>query len=108
MERRRIEVGICLRVDAAPEVVIGVGLGRYLRRKELERRIPPVNLCIAGCRLLDTDFRRIGDGIGHAVTQCHHLLPPSLRHGGEGCGNTKNAYEKFSYHRVNHFHHAKT
>ena len=75
MERRRVEIRIGLRIDASAEVVIGVGVRTDLRGKQLQRSIPPVNLRIAGDRLLDADLRGIGDGVLHTVPERHHPWP---------------------------------
>ena len=74
VERRRVEIGVRLRVDAAAEVIVSIGLRRYLRRKQLQCRIPPVDPCVADRRLLDPHLRGIGHGVGHAVMQGHRSL----------------------------------
>ena len=74
MERRGVEIRICLRVDASTEIVVGVRLGRNLRREKLQRRVPPVYPGIADFRLLDAHFCGIGDGVGHAFLKGHSSL----------------------------------
>ena len=75
VERRGVEIRVGLRVDAAAEVVVGVGLRTDLRSEQRQGGIPPVNLRIADGRLLNPDLGGIGDGILHTVPERHHPRP---------------------------------
>ena len=82
MERRGVEIGIGLRVDAAAEIVVRVCLSADLWSEQGQGGIATVKLRVTDGRPLNSDFRGVGNGVLHTVVKSHQLC--AIVHGRSG------------------------